>query len=31
MWVPNEHIEGLTAAIEYAIAKQQLTKQEEEK
>jgi hypothetical protein len=23
MWVPEEHLEGLTAAIEYAIAEQQ--------
>jgi hypothetical protein len=30
MWVPAEHIEGLTAAIEQAIAEQQLTKDEEE-
>ena len=29
-WVPEEHLEGLTAAIEQAIAEQQLTKEEEE-
>jgi hypothetical protein len=27
-WVPEEHLEGLTAAIEQAIAEQQLTKEE---